>query len=88
MHYAPEALDAAVEFADRYITDRNFPDKAIDLIDEAAASVIAHRQSRESHERLAALEIAISATMEVKGAAVKEGHFEKADAATGRPCSA
>ncbi|MEK7655564.1 MAG: ATP-dependent Clp protease ATP-binding subunit [Patescibacteria group bacterium] len=82
VHYAPEALDAAVEFADRYITDRNFPDKAIDLIDEAAASVIAHRQSRESHERLAALEIAISATMEVKGAAVKEGHFEKADAAT------
>ncbi len=81
IHYTQESLDAAVDFADRYITDRNFPDKAIDLIDEAAASVIAHRQSRESHERLSALEIAISATLEAKSAAVKEGHFQKADAA-------
>lgn len=34
-----EALEAAVELADRYITDRFMPDKAIDLIDEAAAKV-------------------------------------------------
>jgi len=34
-----EALVAAVELSARYITDRNLPDKAIDLIDEAAASI-------------------------------------------------
>ena len=34
-----EALDAAVQLADRYITDRFLPDKAIDLIDEAASRV-------------------------------------------------
>jgi len=34
-----EALDAAVELSDRYITDRFLPDKAIDLMDEAAAKV-------------------------------------------------
>lgn len=34
-----EALESAVELADRYITDRFMPDKAIDLIDEAAAKV-------------------------------------------------
>ena len=34
-----EALEAAVELSDRYITDRFMPDKAIDLIDEAAAKV-------------------------------------------------
>ena len=34
-----EALIAAVELSARYITDRNLPDKAIDLIDEAAASI-------------------------------------------------
>ncbi|MBU5455679.1 ATP-dependent Clp protease ATP-binding subunit [Caproiciproducens sp. MSJ-32] len=34
-----EALEAAVELADRYITDRYLPDKAIDLIDEASAKV-------------------------------------------------
>ena len=34
-----EAVQAAVRLSDRYINDRNLPDKAIDLIDEAAASV-------------------------------------------------
>ncbi len=34
----PEAVDAAVRLSNRYINDRNLPDKAIDLIDEAAAS--------------------------------------------------
>ncbi|MGB7606288.1 MAG: ATP-dependent Clp protease ATP-binding subunit [Lutisporaceae bacterium] len=34
-----EALKAAVEYSDRYITDRFLPDKAIDLIDEAASKV-------------------------------------------------
>lgn len=34
-----EALRAAVDFSDRYITDRFLPDKAIDLIDEAASKV-------------------------------------------------
>lgn len=34
-----EALEAAVRYAERYINDRFFPDKAIDLIDEAAAKV-------------------------------------------------
>jgi len=33
-----EAVDAAVRLSNRYINDRNLPDKAIDLIDEAAAS--------------------------------------------------
>ena len=33
-----EAIDAAVRLSSRYINDRNLPDKAIDLIDEAAAS--------------------------------------------------
>ena len=34
-----KALKSAVELSDRYITDRFMPDKAIDLIDEAAAKV-------------------------------------------------
>ncbi len=35
----PEALKAAVDLSERYINDRNLPDKAIDLIDEAASAV-------------------------------------------------
>ncbi len=36
---SPEAIRASVHLSDRYITDKNLPDKAIDLIDEAAAKV-------------------------------------------------
>src|SRR5215469_1983296 len=39
VRYADEALVAAVELSDRYITDRFLPDKAIDLIDQAGARV-------------------------------------------------
>ena len=35
----PEALEAAVKLSNRYISDRRLPDKAIDLMDEAAAAV-------------------------------------------------
>ena len=38
VHYTNEALKRAVELSKRYITDRFLPDKAIDLIDETAAS--------------------------------------------------
>jgi ATP-dependent Clp protease ATP-binding subunit ClpC len=39
VRYTDDALDAAVELSDRYITDRFLPDKAIDLIDQAGARV-------------------------------------------------
>jgi len=37
LEYTPAAIDAAAELADRYITDKKMPDKAIDVIDEAGA---------------------------------------------------
>ena len=39
VRYADEALVAAARLADRYVTDRRLPDKAIDLMDEAAAKL-------------------------------------------------
>ena len=39
VHYTDEALEAAVKLSQRYIQDRQLPDKAIDLIDEAAAKL-------------------------------------------------
>ena len=39
VNYSPEAIEACVRLADRYITDRSFPDKAIDVLDEAGALV-------------------------------------------------
>ncbi|MGG6546709.1 UNVERIFIED_CONTAM: ATP-dependent Clp protease ATP-binding subunit, partial [Prevotella sp. 15_C9] len=37
--YTDEALEACVKLSARYITDRNFPDKAIDALDEAGSRV-------------------------------------------------
>lgn len=37
--YTDEALEACVKLTDRYITDRNFPDKAIDAMDEAGSRI-------------------------------------------------
>lgn len=39
VHFSDEALVAAARLADRYVADRHLPDKAIDLIDEAAAKL-------------------------------------------------
>lgn len=39
VRFSDEALRAAAQLADRYVTDRHLPDKAIDLIDEAAAKL-------------------------------------------------
>jgi ATP-dependent Clp protease ATP-binding subunit ClpC len=39
IHFADEALVAAARLAERYVTDRHLPDKAIDLMDEAAAKL-------------------------------------------------
>ena len=39
MYYTDYALEACVKLTDSYITDRNFPDKAIDALDEAGSRV-------------------------------------------------
>ncbi|MCH5220863.1 MAG: ATP-dependent Clp protease ATP-binding subunit [Muribaculaceae bacterium] len=39
VNYTQEALEACVKLTDRYISDRNFPDKAIDALDEAGSRV-------------------------------------------------
>src|SRR5512136_706386 len=39
VHFSDDALEAAARLSDRYVTDRRLPDKAIDLMDEAAAKL-------------------------------------------------
>ncbi len=80
--YAPEVLPACVHLAERYLPDRFFPDKAIDLLDEAAACVNARRHSRDRMERLTTFELAINAAIEAKHQAVAEGHLDAATHAT------
>ena len=47
--YTDDALDACVKLTDRYVSDRNFPDKAIDALDEAGSRVkVTHIQVPEA----------------------------------------
>src|ERR671915_316235 len=48
---SPEALVAAAELSDRYITDRFLPDKAIDLIDQSAARVRLRSKTKPADRR-------------------------------------
>ena len=74
--YTDEALEAGVKLADRYITDRKFPDKAIDALDEAGSRVhltnINVPKEVEEQERL------IEEAKEKKNKAVKSQNFELA----------
>ena len=56
--FTDDMLGLAVHLADRYISDRNMPDKAIDVIDEAAAIARVGRMNRPSKGRLLRKELA------------------------------
>jgi ATP-dependent Clp protease ATP-binding subunit ClpC len=71
-----EALEAAAELADRYISDRQLPDKAIDLIDEAASRM--RIKSMTSPPVYRELEDEIEETRRAKEAAIEAQEFEKA----------
>ena len=71
-----EALAAAGELADRYISDRFLPDKAIDLIDEAASRM--RIKSMTSPPANRELELEIETTRREKESAIEAQEFEKA----------
>jgi ATP-dependent Clp protease ATP-binding subunit ClpC len=71
-----EALEAAAELADRYISDRQLPDKAIDLIDEAASRM--RIKSMTSPPKYRELEDEIEETRRAKEASIEAQEFEKA----------
>ena len=71
-----EALRTAVTLSKRYLPDRFLPDKAIDLIDEAAASV--KLSARSASPELKALEEKASAAARDKETAIRAQDYEKA----------
>ena len=74
--YTPEALKACVKLTERYISDRNFPDKAIDALDEAGSRV--HISNIVVPKNIEDLEAMIEAAKNEKLAAVKSQNFELA----------
>lgn len=74
--YTDEALQACVKLTDRYVTDRTFPDKAIDALDEAGARVhISNIVIPESIERM---ETELKEVEQLKTEAVKAQKYELA----------
>ncbi|MGH3009188.1 MAG: ATP-dependent Clp protease ATP-binding subunit [Gaiellaceae bacterium] len=71
-----EALEAAAQLADRYIQDRHLPDKAIDLIDEAASRL--RIKSMSAPPRYRELEDEIERVRKEKEASIENQEFEKA----------
>ena len=76
VRYPDSSLKLAVSLAERYITDRNFPDKAIDIIDEAGARV--HLSNINVPEEILELETSIEEVREQKNHVVKQQKFEEA----------
>jgi ATP-dependent Clp protease ATP-binding subunit ClpC len=71
-----EALDAAAKLSDRYIQDRHLPDKAIDLIDEAASRM--RIKTMSAPPRYRELEDEIEGVRKEKEGAIEAQEFEKA----------
>ena len=71
-----EALEAAVSLSSRYITDRYLPDKAIDVVDEAASKV--RMKVFSAAPDVKALETQLADVKKEKEAAVTAQEFEKA----------
>ena len=76
VNYTNEALEACVKLADRYITDRNFPDKAIDALDEAGSRV--HLTNITAPKEIEEQEKLIEEAREHKNEAVRLQNFELA----------
>ena len=74
--YTDEALEACVKLSDRYVTDRNFPDKAIDALDEAGSRV--HLMNINVPKEIEEQEKLIEDARVLKAEAVKSQNFELA----------
>src|SRR4051812_24841127 len=76
VRYSAEAIKTAVYQSNRYITDRFFPDKAIDILDEAGAKVKLKRVA--DTQNLRKLELEIRQIVKEMKKAISDKDFEKA----------
>ena len=76
VNYTDEALETCVKLTERYVTDRNFPDKAIDALDEAGARV--HMSNITAPKAIEEQEDLVDTARRSKNEAVKCQNFELA----------
>lgn len=76
VEYTDDAIEACVKMTDRYITSRELPDKAIDLMDEAGAKL--HIQEIKMPTSIKKIEVDAETLKEKKLESVKAQDYEKA----------
>lgn len=76
VYYTPEALEACVNLTERYVSDRNFPDKALDALDEAGSRV--HITNIVVPEEIETLEKEVEELTNQKVVAAKSQDYERA----------
>ncbi len=74
--YTDSAIEACVKLTDRYVNDRNLPDKAIDAMDEAGSRV--HITNMDVPEKIINLEKKLEEVREKKNSVVKNQKYEEA----------
>jgi ATP-dependent Clp protease ATP-binding subunit ClpC len=75
VNYSDEVIDACVKLADRYITDRGFPDKAFDILDEVGARM---QTELKVPEEIEILKKQAAELKQIKVDVVKRQQYEKA----------
>ena len=76
VNYNPEAIEACVKLTQRYITDRSFPDKAIDALDEVGSKI--HLHNADVPNEIIEIENTIRDVKEKKLQSVRDQNFELA----------
>ena len=76
VNFTDKALEACVKLTDRYISDRFFPDKAIDAMDEAGSRV--HITNMDVPKNIVSLEVNLEEVRDKKNAVVKKQKYEEA----------
>jgi ATP-dependent Clp protease ATP-binding subunit ClpC len=76
VNYTDEAVEACVKLSERYIPEKNFPDKAIDVLDEAGSRV--HLSNITVPDSVLKLEAKIEEIKEQKNKVVKSQRYEEA----------
>jgi ATP-dependent Clp protease ATP-binding subunit ClpC len=79
VHYSQDALEAALQLADRFLIGKQFPDKAIDLLDEAGAAASMHQTGRKREkDKREEINLRLEEIEKEKKQAVESERFEKA----------